>query len=68
MLNIDLSIVMHEFPTYSDAKPICQCLHPMHPRKAVSIKGEVEKILKHGFIYLIPLPDWVSNIVPVDKK
>jgi hypothetical protein len=24
---------------------------------------EVEKLLKEGFIYLVPLTDWVSNIV-----
>lgn len=40
----------------------------MHPRKVATIKAEVEKLLKAGFIYPIPLTDWVSNIVPVDKK
>lgn len=32
------------------------------------IKIEVEKLLHAGFIYPIPLPNWVSNIVPVMKK
>jgi len=40
----------------------------MHLRKVGAIKGEVEKLLKARFIYLIPLTDWVSNIVPVTKK
>ena len=40
----------------------------MHPRKVATIKGEVEKLLRPGFIYLIPLTKWVSNIAPVDKK
>ena len=40
----------------------------MHPRKVAAIKGEVEKIIKVGFIYPIPLTDWVSNIVPITKK
>ena len=40
----------------------------MNPRKAAAIKAEVEKLLNAGFIYPIPLPEWVSNIVPVDKK
>jgi len=40
----------------------------VHPRKAASIKAEAEKLLKVGFIYPIPLMDWVSNIVPVAKK
>jgi hypothetical protein len=29
---------------------------------------EVEKLLKSDFIYLVPLTDWVSNIVLVTKK
>ena len=40
----------------------------MNPRKAPAIKAEIEKLLKDGFTYLIPLTKWVSNLVPVDKK
>jgi len=40
----------------------------MHLWKIVVIKVEVKKLLKVGFIYPIPLTDWVSNIVPVNKK
>ena len=32
------------------------------------IKVEIEKLLKAGFIYPIPLTEWVSNPVPIDKK
>ena len=65
---IDPSIVVNGIPTYLGAKPVCQRLRPMHPRKVAAIKAEVEKLLKAGFIYPIPLMDWVSNIVPVNKK
>lgn len=68
MPGIDPSIVVHEIPTYPHAKPILQWIHPMHPRKATTIKGEVENILKVGFICPIPLIDRVSNIVLVTKK
>lgn len=68
MPSIDPSIVVHEIPTYSGAKPVFQRLRPVHPRKAAAIKAEVEKLLKAGFIYPIPLTDWVSNIFPVTKK
>ena len=68
MPRIDPSIVMYEIPTYPGAKPVCQRLCPVHPRKATAIKAEVEKLLNAGFIYPIPLTEWVSNIVPVDKK
>ena len=68
MLGIDPKIVIHQIKTYPDAKPIRQILHPIHPRKAIAIEAEVEKLLEGGFIYLIPLTDWVSNIVIVTKK
>ena len=68
MLGIDPSVVVHEIPTYPGAKPVRQRLRPVHPRKAATIKAEVEKLLKAGFIYPIPLTEWVSNIIPVDKK
>jgi hypothetical protein len=29
---------------------------------------EIEKLLKASFIYRVPLTDWVSNIVPINKK
>ena len=40
----------------------------MHPRKIAGIKVEVEKLLLAGFIYPVPLTEWVSNIIPVMKK
>ena len=60
--------IVHEIKTYLDAKPVRKKLRQVHPRKAVAIKEEVEKLLKVGFIYLVPLTEWVSNIVPMNKK
>ena len=40
----------------------------MNPRKVPAIKAEIEKLLKSGFIYPIPLTEWVSNPIRVDKK
>jgi hypothetical protein len=68
MLGIDLDIVVHEIKTYPNAKPIWQRLRPFHPRKVTTIKLEVEKLLKDGFIYPVALTDWVSNLVLVNKK
>ena len=53
---------------YPDFKPVRQCLCPVHPKKVVAIKAEVEKLLHAGFIYPVLFTDWVSNIVPVMKK
>jgi hypothetical protein len=68
MSGINPEIVIHEIKTYPDAKPICQRLRPVHPRKMAAIRLEVEKLLKCSFIYLVALTDWVSNLVPIDKK
>lgn len=68
MLGIDPNIMVHEIPMYLNVKPVCQRHRPMHPWKVAAIKDKVEKLLKSGFIYPIPLTDWVSNIVLVTKK
>jgi hypothetical protein len=68
MPGIDPKIVEHEIIPYPDAKPVRKKLHPVNPRKVTTIKAEVEKLLKAGFIYPIHLTEWVSNPVPVDKK
>jgi hypothetical protein len=68
MSAIDPNIVIHEIKTYPDAKPIRQCLCPVHPRKATTIKIEFEKLLKVIFIYLVALIDSFFNLVPIDKK
>ena len=66
--NIDPSIVEHEIRTSPNVKPIRKNIRPINPWKEAAIKAEVEKLLKAGFIYPISLIEWVSNLVPVDKK
>ena len=68
MLGIDPSILVHEIKTYPTAKLIRKKLRQVHPRKVAVIKAEIEKLLKAGFIYPVPLTVWVSNVVPVNKK
>jgi hypothetical protein len=68
MSGIDPEIVIHEIKTYPNAKSIWKFLHPVHPRKADAIKLEVKKLLKERFIYPVALTDWVSNLVPINKK
>jgi hypothetical protein len=68
MPGINPTIVIHEIKTYPGAKPVRQCLRPVHPCKVVAIKLEVEKLLKDDFIYLVALTEWVSNPVPIDNK
>ena len=67
-MGIDPSIVVHEIKTYPTAKPFMQKLRQVHPRKAAAIKAKIEKLLKDEFIYPLPVMEWVSNNVPVNKK
>ena len=50
MSGIDTSIVEHTINMYPDVKSMRQWLHPVHPKKFVAIKAEVEKLLRSGFI------------------
>ena len=68
MPGINTCTVEHEIKTYPNAKPVRQCLRVVNPRKAPTIKAEIEKLLKAGFIYPIPSMEWVSNPNLVDKK
>ena len=68
MPGFDPSIVEHEIRTYLDAKPIRQKLRHINSRKAVTVKAEVEKLLKASFVYPIALTEWVSNPILANKK
>jgi hypothetical protein len=57
MPGVDPKIVIHEIKTHPYAKPVRQRLRPVHPRKAVTIKLEVKKLLKANFIYPVALID-----------
>ena len=68
MPGIDPHIVEHEIKTHLNAKPVHQRLRVVNPRKAPAIKADIEKLLKGGFIYPIPLIEWVLNPIIVHKK
>ena len=54
ILGIDPCIVEHDIKMYPDAKPVQQHLRAVNPRKAPTIKAEIEKLLKSSFIYPAP--------------
>jgi hypothetical protein len=68
MLGINPQIIEHEIKTYPIAKPVKQHLRVVNPQKAPAIKAEVQKLLNVGSIYPVPLTEWVSNLVLVNKK
>jgi hypothetical protein len=68
MPGIDPRIIEHEIMTYPNANLVQQKLHLVNPWKEATIKDEVEKLLKDGFIYPIQLTQWVSNTILVNKN
>jgi hypothetical protein len=68
MPGINPRIVEHEIKTYLNAKTIKKCIKYVNPKKVPTIKAEVEKLLNVSFIYLVPLTEWVSNPIPIDKN
>ena len=52
--------MVHEIKTYPSANPVHQKLRQIHPRKAAAIE-EVEKLLRDGFIYPVPLTDSIAG-------
>lgn len=65
---IDPWIIEHEIKTYPNATPFLQKIRDVNPRKALTIKPELEKLLRAGFIYPILLTKCLSNPFPVNKK
>ena len=61
MPGIDPWIVEHEIKTYPNFKLVRQKLR-------LYISCPLEKLLKVGFIYPVPLTEWVSNPVAINKK
>ena len=68
MLGIDLSIVVHEINTYAMIKRVRQKICQLHRKKSATIKDEVKKLLKEGFIYPVPLTKWVSNSITFPRS
>jgi hypothetical protein len=46
MSGIDPTIIVHEIKTYPRDKLVRKHLHPIHPRKAATIKHDLKNFLK----------------------
>ena len=68
MIGIDLEIAQHHIDTHSHIMPIKQKLRCMRTEWLLTIKEEVTKRLKVGFIKLMHQAERIANVVPVPKK
>ena len=67
MPSLDIDLVVHHLTVDPKIKPVKQKLHKMHPKVALLVKAELQKMLEVNFIRHIGYPEWVSNIVLIGK-
>jgi hypothetical protein len=68
MPGLDRSIVEHRLPIKPGYRPFQQHPRQCNPKIYPDIKAEITKLLKAGFIRQCQYTEWISNIVPVNKK
>jgi hypothetical protein len=68
MPRLDRSIVEHRLPLKKGFRPFQQRARQMRTEVLEAVKKEIEKMLKAGFIRLCRYVEWISSILPVQKK
>ena len=68
MIGLDPTLVEHRLVLNPRAKTLKQRLRRLHPRLALQVKIEVDRLHKAKVIRVVLYPHWVANIVPVVKK
>jgi hypothetical protein len=68
MPGLDRSIVEHRLPLKLGFWPFQQRARQMKAEVLEEVKKEVEKMLEAGFIRTCRYAEWISSVVPVQKK
>jgi hypothetical protein len=68
MPGLDRSIVEHRLPLKKGFWPFQQWAHQMRTGVLEEVKKEMEKMLEAGFIKPFRYAEWISSIVPIQKK
>jgi len=68
MPGLDRSIVEHQLPLKKGFRPFQQRARQMKAEVLEEVKKEVEKMLDAGFIRPCRYAEWISSVVPVQKK
>jgi hypothetical protein len=68
MPGLSRELVEHRLPIKSGFRPYKQGARNFKPEIIERVKEEVDRLLQAGFIQPCRYVDWVSNIVPVEKK
>ena len=68
MPGLSRELVEHRFPIKAGFRPHKQPARKFDPNMYDRIKEEIGRLLKANFIRTCRYADWISNIVPVEKK
>ncbi|KAK1694526.1 hypothetical protein QYE76_011223 [Lolium multiflorum] len=68
MPGLDRSIIEHRLPLKRGFRPFQQRARQMKAEILEEVKKEIEKMLAAGFIRPCRYAEWISSIVPVEKK
>ncbi|KAI3757912.1 hypothetical protein L6452_05456 [Arctium lappa] len=68
MVGIDPSIISHKLNIDPSFKPVQQKRRKFAPERNKVINDEVDNLLKTGKIREVKYPDWLANVVVVQKK
>jgi hypothetical protein len=68
MPRLSRELVEHRLPFKAGFRPYIQGAGNFKPEIIRRVKEEVDRLLQAGFIQPCRYADWVSNIVPVEKK
>ena len=68
MHGLSRELVEHRLPIKAGFRPYKQPAHKFNPKMYDRIKKEIGRSLKANFIRPCRYADWISNIVPVEKK
>src|SRR5215218_3746717 len=68
MPGLDRSIIEHRLPLKKGFRPFQQRARQMKAEILEEVKKEIEKMLNAGFIKPCRYAEWISNVVPMEKK
>jgi hypothetical protein len=68
MPGINAEEIVHVLNMDPDVKPVKQKRRKFAPERVEAITVEVEKLLKAQFIEEVYYPDWLANVVLVNKS
>jgi hypothetical protein len=64
----DPNVIQHVIPIKEEEKPVRKKQRPINPSLEATIRKEVEKLINAHIIFPVKYFEWVSNLVPVQKK